>query len=175
MNIPVDLREMNAFLDTRMCRGYVPFIVAPLEGFGGPSTLHCTGGLWPIPNIIWSFISLAILEGVRFLNFSDYMYEAWDIRLSTLAPFTFLPAVCVEMQGCRSAEMVVSIHWTLIRNFYFIHKPLILHFLKAITKYRLQGTVTQYWGVSHSQNWVNTLRGKRVISSARSSIYRSCQ
>ena len=36
----------------------------------------------------------------------------------------------------RSGKIFVSIHWTLLSNFYFLHHPQFLHRLKAITKYR---------------------------------------
>ena len=36
----------------------------------------------------------------------------------------------------RSWKIVVSIHWTLLSNFHFLHHPQILHCLKAIEKYR---------------------------------------
>ena len=36
----------------------------------------------------------------------------------------------------RSVKIILSIHWTLLSNFHFLHHPKILHHSKAITKYR---------------------------------------
>ena len=36
----------------------------------------------------------------------------------------------------RRAKIFLSIHWTLMSKFYFLHHPRIQHCLKAITKYR---------------------------------------
>ena len=36
----------------------------------------------------------------------------------------------------KSAKIIVSIHWTLLSNIHFLHRPQILHCFKAIKKYR---------------------------------------
>ena len=62
------------------------------------------------------------------------MYVAWDMRSSMLVLFTFMASV--RAHTCRGAKIVVSIHWTLLTNFPFLHHPPVLHRLKTITKYR---------------------------------------
>ena len=48
------------------------------------------------------------------------------------SPFTFVAAAHTCMHAHRSAEIVLSIHWSHLRIFYFLHHTQVLHCLKVI-------------------------------------------
>ena len=84
-----------------------------------------------------NLVSHCHIRGVLFLNFLDQMSVAKVMRSSTLALFTLLAAA-------RARESVdVSIHWTVLSNFYFLVHPQIMHCLKDITHVRTFMHVTQ--------------------------------
>ena len=58
------------------------------------------------------------------------MSVAKVMRSSTLALFTLLAAARVRVG--RSAKITVSVHWTLLTNFYILAHPQIIHCLEDI-------------------------------------------
>ena len=62
----------------------------------------------------------------------------------------------------RRAKIVVSIHWTLLSSFYFLHHPQIMLCLKAITKYR---NVHAHLCVLCSHAWRYCSRRAKIVVS----------
>ena len=80
--------------------------------FGGPSSRYCH--IWSTPNRIWNLVYPPHIMGV-YLNLSDDMYVDWNMSTRMWAPIIFLAAM--GLHTGKSVEIIISIHWTLLRHF----------------------------------------------------------
>ena len=124
---------------------FIIFIILECAGRTGPSFKPLWGGLvdlqpyivglWPIPNSIWNLVSPCHIRGGPFF---DYLWlDVCSLRYEVKhASSLHVYGRCAHAHARRGAKIVVSIHWTLLSNFPFLHHPPFLHRLKTITKYR---------------------------------------
>ena len=101
--------------------------------------------MWTLGHVPTAFESVNIVVSIHWTlpsNFHFLHHSQTLHSLKTIAKYRNMDAhLCVLCQhACkycyRSAEIILSIHWTLLSNFNFLCHPQILHCLKAMDKYR---------------------------------------